>query len=208
MDIWKATWEFIKSSPWWLVAGLFVPLWIWTYEAPNSVPDPWKLIIIYSPAVLIFIGFFKIIDWLIKFTTKPKAETQFYVTPQEQQCYWSCTQQQDKSWILSFVTRCVVKNKRDVPLLLLKARIVKPRIRGEMFQTLILPRAEHDMAVPPFSAAPFLVSMDTKVAKDHKRGHVKAILELTNDEGHSETTKVTYKDPFINGKPTPESVRS
>jgi hypothetical protein len=54
----------------------------------------------------------------------------FLVTPIEGQCHWSVSKQSDGSYVTQVAVHCMVKNRSTERVHIMKARVIKPRIRA------------------------------------------------------------------------------
>ncbi len=55
------------------------------------------------------------------------AQMKFIATPIESQCFWAIAKQSDGSYVTQVTVRCMVKNRTDEPLNLLKAKLIRPQ---------------------------------------------------------------------------------
>jgi hypothetical protein len=56
----------------------------------------------------------------------------FIVTPLEQQCHWSIARQPDGSYVTQFAAHFLIRNRLSVSLYPTDARLIKPKVRGEL----------------------------------------------------------------------------
>ena len=85
---------------------------------------------------------------------------------------------------MQLVAKCVVKNLMDEPLIILKAKCVKPKLPGEVVQT-IMP---HNL-FEPRSTADMFFAITIRMAADFRRGHINAVIKLIDDAGHEDSVK-------------------
>ena len=75
--------------------------------------------------------------WFSSFLGKFYAPRVFHLTPVTNLCFWSTAKQADGTFCTQIVAAFVVKNRTDAQLRLLRARLIKPKIDGEVLQDLI-----------------------------------------------------------------------
>ncbi len=125
------------------------------------------------------------------------ARRRFHITAFPQQSHWSCSKQSDDSVVTQISVRLLVKNRTASPLALVKARLIKPVIRGEILHQDVSVRAvERDMygtaadsgyMIPPNMSLPASVTLLIRGVPWRKPDeHVNATTGVIDDEGHEE----------------------
>jgi hypothetical protein len=183
----------LKSTPWWLSLAIAIVALL-TFFIPSLavVAASWLPAVIVIAILFGLIFVFQMIDLGVKSIVKhPRRTKRFHITPEEgiTKCYWTCTEQADKSWVMQLVARCVVKNLMDEPLILLKAKCVRPKLPGEVVQT-IMPHNMFD----PRSTAEMFFAITIRMTAGFPRGNINAVIKLIDDAGHENSTKFLYRD--------------
>jgi hypothetical protein len=192
--------EVLKDVPLWLLSGLAVAagflLWI-----PGLVPlavRPWVIgggvtLGVLAVARAISMLFEKIPAW-----RKAREERRrFHVTAEPQQSFWSSSKQADGSIVTQVVARLTVKNRTGEPLGLSHARLVKPRIRGEVVHEDVCVRAvdrniygsaaQSGYLIPPKMILPASASVMIRGVPWRKpRDEVRVKIAIGDDEGYEQ----------------------
>lgn len=66
------------------------------------------------------------------------ARRTFHLTPVAQQCHWGSTEQADKTVVTQIAVRMIAKNSGSTALHLLTAQLIRPKIRGEVLNNILL----------------------------------------------------------------------
>jgi hypothetical protein len=197
--------EVLKDLPLWLLAGiagaagllLFVP----TFAAAAPVgARPWVAlggVVFLSLAIARAVGL--LVRWWSSWRASVAAGRRFHVTAFPWKSHWSYTRQSDDSIVTQISAEILVKNRTLSPLALVKARLIRPRIRGEILHDAVLVGAvEDDMdgtsvvsgfTIPPDMSLPARITLLIRGVPRRKLGRqVRAIIGVTDDEGHEERT--------------------
>lgn len=140
--------EAVKDLPAWLFSAftvapavlLFVP--VVNAELPKEY-RPWLVV------GLVVFGVLAVFKWInVGLTawrtsrTEARARKRFHLTPIEQHCFWSVAKQADGSMVTQIVADFAVKNQSAAPIALTTARVIKPKIRGEILMGMTTVRAQ------------------------------------------------------------------
>ncbi len=141
--------EAIKDLPAWLFSAfavaaailLFVPL------ANAELPQQYRPWLVIS---LVLFGVLAVFKWItVAFAAwrtsqaEARARKTFHLTAITQQCHWSVTKQVDGSMVTQIAALFAVKNQSASPVGLVGARVIKPKIKGEVIQGVITVRQQH-----------------------------------------------------------------
>ena len=140
----------LKDLPLWLLTGLAasagVLLWVPPFAA--SLPTVIRPFVVTAGAILGVLTVARTIALLLErmpaWRVARDERRRFHLTPDPQQSFWSSAKQPDDSIVTQVVARFVVKNRTAEPLALAHARLVKPRIRGEIVHEDVSVRAVGD----------------------------------------------------------------
>jgi hypothetical protein len=193
--------EVLKDIPLWLLGGLAVALGVIAglIRYTHVLPYVWFCLVGVFFGVL-FIA--RLIDLLIQkipaWESAARERVRFYLTPIAQESHLSSARQADDSIIVQIVVRVLVKNRTDKPLVLTQARLVKPRIKGEIVYQDVSIRAVDDNVfgnaytsghfVPPGAALPGSVHIMIRGVPPKNLGKtVKLRISVTDDEGYEQT---------------------
>lgn len=133
----------IKDLPVWLFMSFAVAaaLLLFVPEISEKIPEdakPWLLVSLVLFGVL---SIFKWIDILVgalrNLHSERRARKTFHMTPVPQHCWWSVAKQGDGSFVTQIVADFAVKNQSTDPIGLMRARIIKPKIRGQVIHEMI-----------------------------------------------------------------------
>jgi hypothetical protein len=137
----------MKQWPIWLFVAIALSLTVFVV-----VPDFRHLA---SPAASAALVYGTIVAWIFVCARAAKPLTEvalaylhyreqsryFLVTPVDHQCFWHVSKQPDGSSVTQVGLHCMVKNRSTEPLYIMKARVIKPKIRGEVLPGLVGTRA-------------------------------------------------------------------
>jgi hypothetical protein len=132
-----------------------------------------------------------------------QARVRFVITPIEHQCFWGISQQADGSLVTQVSGHFMVKNRTASALHLMTARLVKPRISGEVLPGLITMRAvDSNMhgtahvsghAVPPHQTLPVSMTILVRGAPRQKAGMMDAIIEMADADANKERVRLRIR---------------
>ena len=118
------------------------PLWLWGAAALGltalALAPPFRALVPapYAP----FLWFAVLMGWIVVATKSAShlpawqsgreahraAQVKFVATPIESQRFWAIAKQPDRSYVTPITVRCMVKNRTDEPLHLLKTKLIRP----------------------------------------------------------------------------------
>lgn len=129
-----------------------------------------------------------------------RARMRFVITPVEHQCIWGVSKQTDGTVVTQVSGHFMVKNRADSPLYLMTARLVRPRIRGEVLPGLLAVRAIDDRTygtahtsghcIPPHETVPVSATILIRGTPRQRSGMLQAIVEMSDADGHRERVRV------------------
>jgi hypothetical protein len=204
--MWARALDGIKQWPLWLLVGIAVSLTVLV-----AVPDFRSLAspttgtaLVYATIVArIFVcarAAKPINDAALAYLRYREQSRYFLVTSIDQQCHWGVSQQPDGSYVTQLAVHCMVKNRSTEPLHVMKARIVKPKIRAEVLPGLVATRAAHasTYGTPHVSGhsigagqtLPVACTLLVRGVPRQKSGVMRAIIEIEDADGHRERLKV------------------
>lgn len=195
----------VKGWPLWLLAAIAV-----CFSIGASVPDFRALVpppfgaglIFLAVAAWIFTAFkaMSMMPGLLAARAATRAvRTKFVITPVEHQSMWGIAKQQDGSFITQVTVRCMVKNRSSEPLQLMKARLVKPRIRGGELPCVVTMQGTRSnyhgtaftsgYAIPPGEALPASANIMVRGMPRQRSGKLAAVVEFQDaDDNRARTT--------------------
>lgn len=195
--------EVLKDLPLWLLSGLAasagVLVWIPSFAAVVSpAVRPFVVIagVIFG-VLAVARGIALLLERVPAWRKARDQRRRFHLTPEPQQSFWSSAKQPDDSIVTQVVARFVVKNRTAEPLALAHARLIKPRIRGEIVHEDVSVRAVgHNVYgdaahsghfIPPKMVLPATVSVMIRGVPWRKPGkHVRVKIGIADDEGHEQ----------------------
>jgi hypothetical protein len=202
--------EVLKDLPLWLLTGLAVSagvlLLIPAFAA--SVPGVARPWIIVAGVVFGVLAVARAIGALIQKLPAWKSSADrrrgFHLTAIPQQSHWSSAKQADDSIVTQVAAHLLVKNRTANPLGLARARLISPRIRGEIVHDDVSVRAldrniygtaaHSGHVIPPDMSLPTSVHIMIRGVPRKKLGkQVRAIIGVTDDEGHEQKVVVDMR---------------
>lgn len=137
-----------------------------------------------------------------------------HATATESQCHWHMTKQADGSTTTQLVAELFVKNLTARPVGLVRARLIRPRIHGEIHHADVLVRAVRSNlygsaahsghGLPPNGALPaHLMLIIRGTPRRRATAWLDATLGITDDEGNENRVKVRFR-----GIPAPAPVKT
>lgn len=140
--------EAVKDLPAWLFTAFAVAagLLLFVPQINGELPKDYRPWLVISVVLFGVLAVFKWINVLVAAwragRTEAKARKTFYVTPIAQHCRWSVAKQADGSLVTQIAADFSVKNQSATPIGLMRARVIKPRIRGEVLHDMITVREQ------------------------------------------------------------------
>ncbi len=146
--MWARALDSVKSWPLWLLGAISAL----ARRPMFAVPDFRALA---SPTTATALVYAVIVAWIFVLARAAKPVTEavltylhyreqsryFLVTAIEGQCHWGVSKQPDGSYLTQVAVHCMVKNRSTTPVHLMKARVIKPKIRGEVLPGLVVTRS-------------------------------------------------------------------
>jgi hypothetical protein len=195
--------EVLKDLPLWLLAGiagaagllLFVPTF--ATAAPVGA-RPW---IVLTGVIFAALATARAVGLLVQrwpsWRASAAARRRFHVTALPQESHWSYAKQADDSIVTQISARLFIKNRTASPLALVKARLIRPTIRGEILHDEIAIRSvERNVygtavasgyAIPPYMSLPASAILLVRGVPRRKLGsEVRAVIGVIDDEGLEE----------------------
>src|ERR1019366_153549 len=130
--------EILKDLPLWLLTGLAVACGVLLFfpaiaaSAPAAA-RPW---LVLGGIVFGVLAIARAIGTLLQkvpiWRASADGRRRFHMTPEPQQSFWSSAKQPDDSVVTQIAARLVIKNRTPTELALVRARLISPRIRGEV----------------------------------------------------------------------------
>lgn len=130
--------EAVKDLPAWLFSAFAVASAILLFVPPVNAELPAQ----YRPWLvmgLVLFGVLAAFKWVVvgfnalrASRADARARKTFHLTPIAQQCHWTVAKQPDGSMVTQIVANFAVKNQSASPVGLVGARVIKPKLRGEV----------------------------------------------------------------------------
>lgn len=223
------TLEVLKDVPLWLLTGLAIAagVLLWVPRFAASLQSAIRPFVVIAAVVFGVLAVVRAVALLLEripaWSAARDERRRFHLTPEPQQSFWSSAKQADDSIVTQVVARFVVKNRTAEPLALAHARLVKPRIRGEVVHDDVSVRAvgsniygspaHSGYFIPPKMVLPATASvMFRGVPWWTPRKRVRVRIGIADDEGHEQflafdmrVLSATAKEPT---RPTLEIVSS
>jgi len=135
-----------------------------------------------------------------RYTSREQAR-RFVVTPLEQQCHWSIARQPDGSYITQFAAHFLIRNRLSVSLYPIDARLIRPKVRGELTPnpTLFIgslddhtygTAAVSGNHIPAGATLPVSCVIMMRGMPKQRSGRLPAIIEIKDSDEHCERVKV------------------
>jgi hypothetical protein len=200
----------VKDLPLWLLAALAITIDIFVLVPKLSadVSNEGKPWLVFSAILFTVLAFARAISVGLQFwrswAASRDARRTFHLTPIKHQCLWSVSKQSDDSFVTQIVGHFTVRNRTQVPLGLVTARLIKPRVRGEVLQDIVSVRAPDrniygtmhvsGYVIPPGMTLPCSVAILIRGQLDAKSSDtLTATLGIVDDSGNEQRVKVPLK---------------
>jgi hypothetical protein len=204
--IWTRAIDAIKEWPLWLFVAVALSMTVLV-----AVPDFRGLA---SPTTGIALLYAAIVSWIFVLARAARPATEaaltymryrqqaryFMITAIDHQCHWSVSKQPDGSHVTQVSARCMVKNRSAEPLHVMKARVIKPKIRGEVLPGLVVTRAQNASVygTPNVSGTfigagqtlPVACTILIQGVPRQKSGAMRATIEIEDADGHRERVRL------------------
>lgn len=132
-----------------------------------------------------------------------EARIKFVVTPIEHQCFWGVSKQIDGSYVTQVSGHFMVKNRTSSPVHLMTARLIRPRIKGEILPGRLTMQATNSRmhgtahvsghSVPPQSTLPVAATILIRGVPKQKAGIMAATIEMTDADANKERVRLQIK---------------
>jgi hypothetical protein len=204
----KAT-EAIKNWPLWLFVSIALSLTVLL-----TVPDFRELVppstntgVLFATTVAWILAASRAVGpavqaWLAR-KAASEARVKFIVTPIEQQCFWGVSKQVDGSVVTQVSGHFIVKNRTASALQLMAARLIAPRIKGEVLPGLLTMQAVgsrmHGTAwvsghsIPAQAALPVAATILIRGAPAQSFGMMNATIEITDADANKERVRLKIR---------------
>jgi hypothetical protein len=206
---WVKVVEAVKNWPLWLFVGVALSLSVFCV-----VPDFRELV---SPSIRTVILFAMAVAWILAasraatpavrawlaWRAASEACIKFMVTPIEHQCFWGVSKQTDGSYVTQVSGHFMVKNRTSSPVHLMTARLIRPRIKGEILPGLLTMQATNSRmhgtahvsghSIPPRSTLPVAATILIRGTPKQKDGMMAATIEMTDADANKERVRLQIK---------------
>jgi hypothetical protein len=135
-----------------------------------------------------------------------KARRIFHLTPTTRDCHWGSTRQQDGTITTHTTVSLMAKNLSDRMLHLLTARLIKPKISGEILANFLLiedrQTSEYGSVqmtgkhIPPDAIRALAITIIVRGVPKQKAGKLRplaAVLSIADAEGNEQRVKVDLR---------------
>ena len=202
--------EVLKDLPLWLLSGLAVAAGVLLVipKIAASLPTgarPWIVIagVVFGVLALAR-GLGILIENIPVWKVSADKRRRFHLIPDPQQSLWSISKQADDSIVTQVVARFLTKNRTTETLALVQARLIRPKIRGEIIHSDVLVRAVDEniygSAAHSGHAIPAGMSLPTSVhilirgvPRRAPANHLRAVIGVTDDEGHEQRVAIDMR---------------
>ena len=196
----------IKDFPLWLLSAVAISLTVFALVPKFShlASQDTNNLVLYGVFVAwIFVAARSVqlaFEAVRSYRNHREARHRFYVTPIEHHCYWSVSAQPDGSNVTQISAQFMVKNRSAEPLHLMKARVVRPKIPGEILPGLLATRSAvgNDYGTPavsenfiaPGHTLPVVATILIRGVPKQKNGTIPATIKISDADGHAEIVKI------------------
>ena len=202
--------EAVKDLPAWLLTAFAVSagLLLFVPQINGELPKDYRVWLVVSFVLFAVLTTFKWIDVLVAAWRAGRDEARtrktFYATPIAQHCRWSVTKQPDGSLVTQIVADFAVKNQSTMPVGLMRVRVIKPTIRGEVLHDMITVREQRgrmhgtaytsDYRIAPGTSLPAsaIVMIQGKPRKDESED-LTVIFGISDEDGNEQRIRVVCK---------------
>jgi hypothetical protein len=204
-SIWARTLAAIKEWPLWLLVAIAGSLTVLVVvpDFRNLAPASATALVYCTIVAWIFVcarAAKPIIDAILAYIRHREKRRHFVLTAIDQQCRWGVSRQTDGSYVTQLAFECMVKNRSTEPLHIMKAKVIKPKIRGEVLPRLVGTRAPNasTYGTPHISGhhigagqtLPIACTILIRGQPKQTNGPIRAIIEIEDADGHRERIKL------------------
>jgi hypothetical protein len=196
----------MKNWPLWSLFAVALSL-----SVVLAVPD-FREVVVPSGAIALTCAV--VVAWIFVFTraiepmlnvvsryTSREQARRFVATPLEQRCHWNIARQPDGSYITQFAAHFLIRNRLSVSLYPTDARLVRPRVLGELMPnpTLFIgslddrtygTAAASGNHIPAGATLPVSCVITMRGLPKQRSGRLPATIEIKDSDGHCERVKV------------------
>jgi hypothetical protein len=138
------------------------------------------------------------ISTLKKYQERLEKHRTFHLTPLEQKCHWGASLQPDGTIITHLIMVMDAKNRTGMALTILTARLIKPKISGEIMNNFILieNRGNNERRIPPHAVRSIVVNMSVRGVPKQRTGKVQplpVLLSVYDDEGNEQRVRLRVR---------------
>jgi hypothetical protein len=204
------TLEVLKDLPLWLLIGLAVASGLLLFFPPiaalaPAVARPWIVVLgVVFGVLAVARATGALIQRISVWKASADSRRRFHLMSDPQQSHWSSSKQPDDSVITQVAARLLVKNRTSGPLALVQARLITPRVRGEIVHSDVSVRAvdrniygsaaHSGHTIPPGMSLPVSVTIMIRGVPWRKMdSRVRAIIAVTDDEGHEQRVAIDMR---------------
>jgi len=204
--MWARALDSVKNWPLWLLVAIALSLTVFVAVADFRT--------LASPTTATALVYAAIVAWIFVLARAAKPITEaaltylhyreqsryFLVTPIEGQCHWGVSKQPDGSYVTQVAVQCMVKNRSTERVHIMKAHVIKPRIRGEVLPGLVVTRSQSaNVFGTPHISGNFIGAGQTlpvgctiliRGVPRQKSGPMQSKIEFEDADGHRERVKV------------------
>lgn len=202
--------EAVKDLPAWLFTAFAVASGILLFvPAVNlELPKTYRPWLVVGLVVFGVLAIFKWINVLIGAWRSSRAEAKahktFHMTPIVQHCRWSVAKQADGSMVTQIVAHFAVKNQNTAQVGLMRARVIKPSIKGEVLHDMITVReqrgpmhgtayvSDHRIAAGTALPAHAVVMIRGKPRQTEDKD-LAVTFGISDEDGHEQRVRVVCK---------------
>ncbi len=202
--------EAVKDLPAWLFSAIAIAsgLLLFVPQINGELPKdyrPWLVIIFVVFIVLATFKWASVAAEIIKAARlEAKSRKRFHLTPIRQHCMWSVAKQPDGSLVTQISADFAVKNYGAASLGLMCARVIRPKIRGEILHDMITVREQRghmhgtavgsDYRIASGTVLPArVVVMIRGTPRREENKNLQVTLGITDDEGNEQRVTVSCR---------------
>src|SRR5258708_2929482 len=202
--------EVVKDLPLWLLTGLALSagglLWVpWFAPSVPALARPWIMMAGVVCGILAGVrAIALLIEKIPAWRASADARRRFHLTGEPQQSFWSSAKQADDSIVTQVVARLLIKKRTTETPALVSARLISPKIHGEIVHAAVSGRAVNrniycdavhsGHMIPPAMSLPASVGIYIRGVPRRKIDKlVRAVIAVTDDEGHEEKIAVDMR---------------
>jgi hypothetical protein len=199
----------LKDSPLWLLVGgaLSLSVFLVVPQFGALVSRPIRSAVLFAAVVAWILTVCRSVAPAVQAWRLWRAEAQarirFIITPIEHQCFWGVSRQTDGSVVTQVSGHFMVKNRTASNLHLMTARLVKPRLSGEVLPGLLTIRAVDSHmhgtahvsghAIPPNHTLPVSMTILIRSTPRQQAGMLDAIIEMADADANKERVRFALR---------------